>query len=139
MSPLLKGMGEKKKGEKNGPGKHEHEEEGGQERDIRWDQQHWLPPLLSPVCPKYLDPCLPPRGLTFSGKGAIPHTVLSPEPPRPLQSQTLTTQIIVRQQAQGELNQKSVSINKPSQCAHQVQALEGIFYSCFNYFLLFNK
>lgn len=69
----------------------------------------------------------------------MPHMADSPAHPRPLQSQTLTTQIIAQLRAQGELNRKSVSINKPSQCAHKVQALEGIFYSSFNYLLLFNK
>lgn len=47
----------------------------------------------------------------------------SPEPSPP-QSHTPTTQIIVQPQTLGELNQKLVLINKLSQCAEKVQALE---------------
>lgn len=37
------------------------------------------------------------------------------------------TDLLAPREVHGELNQKSVSINKPSQCADQIQALEGIF------------
>lgn len=42
-------------------------------------------------------------------------------------SNTLTTPIIVQPQTPGELNRKPAAINKPSQSAGKVQALEGMF------------
>lgn len=57
----------------------------------------------------------------------MPQTVGSPEPQTTAVTDPDHTDLRAPREAHGELNQKSVSINKLSQCADQIQALQGIF------------